>query len=194
MDLIQPYDKNAILICGLYKSGTSLLASEIEKQGFYNPSILSNSNERGHGRLDNYYLTKECIEVRRINNKIVSSKSNRFTYIPESINIEILNYLDVIGVSFVLKDPLFVFTLNIWLFNLQILQSNIKVYFTFRDRTEMYKSWMHAYHTRGLYKDDNSIIDQMIKFQNYQILYCKQHKIPFEFYYHKTNNLYGIQE
>jgi hypothetical protein len=179
-------DKNVVLICGPYKTGTSLLASKLENQGYYNPSTLSNSNEHGHGRMDNYYLTKECVEVRRINNKIISQKPQRFRYVPEYINLEILNYLNELNVPYVLKDPLFVFTLHIWLHNLQILKKKAKVYFTFRDRTELLKSWLHAYHTRGLYNDNKSIIEQMIQYQNYQILYCKQHNFPFEFYYHQT--------
>lgn len=187
MDFKQEYSTEIIFICGLYKTGTSLLATQIENLGYYNPASESNRFEKGHGILDNYYLTKECVNVRRINQNIINKKSNRFRLIENEINSDIIDYLTSIKKSLVLKDPLFVFTLNVWLYNISILGLKPKVYFTFRNERELLRSWLHAYHTKGLYKDEKSIIIQMQKKQLFQIDNCVWNNVPFNTYTYSSN-------
>jgi len=171
----------------LYKTGTSLLASQIEDLGYFNPASESNKFEKGHGSLDNYYLTKECKIVRHINQSVINKKSNRFRIIESDINLDILNFLDYYRFPLVLKDPLFVYTLNIWLYNVSLIGYKPLVYFTFRNEQEMINSWMHAYHTRGLYKDNKEIISKMKEKQIFQINYCRYKQIPYSTYSHKSN-------
>jgi hypothetical protein len=177
-----------IFICGPYKTGTSLLAFEIEKLGFFNPASESNRYEKGHGYYDNYYSTKECIYVRHINQNIIKKKGNRFRFIQSEMNFDIIEYLCSFNKPCVIKDPLFVYTLHIWLYNISLIGFKPKVYFTFRNNEELLRSWMHAYHTRGLFKENNAIIYKMKEKQFFQINYCSYYKIPFFLWTYSSNN------
>ncbi|MFH2007818.1 MAG: hypothetical protein ABI333_14645, partial [bacterium] len=59
--------KPVVLVCGAYKSGTSLAAKLCESLGFFNPADLSNPAELGYGMDRSRYSTRECTVFRHAN-------------------------------------------------------------------------------------------------------------------------------
>lgn len=132
-----------IFVCGLYKTGTSLITEFIEnKLGFINPSAVTNNYERAYGKMVDRYYTRECKILRALNSELINSE------IVEDNKME--DYLLNLDLPSILKDPQFCLTLNYW-YPLAIkIGYNPLIIFTSRNHEEIEISWKFAPYTRKL--------------------------------------------
>lgn len=136
------------IICGLYKTGTSLLAHKLEtKYKLFNPAKITNSQERGYGTKGNRYFTLECAELREINLKIKELKEQRKHFTKSAIS----DYLYKWPVPLILKDPLFSFTLQDWITVIVKNNFDFYIFFTHRNENDVIKSWKFAPYTSKIY-------------------------------------------
>ena len=142
-----------ILVTGLYKSGTSLVTSLIEKMDYSNLNDLWDDEVIG---ITNEYLTHESRSVNNLNDKIISSfYSSSLGSLPSFWDYKLRNailkkknILDKIrniisndsNKNLVIKDPRFCLTIPLWLHSLYKMYS-IKLVFVFRDKNRIIKSW-----------------------------------------------------
>ncbi|MCW3090475.1 MAG: hypothetical protein JWP81_1544 [Ferruginibacter sp.] len=157
-----------VFICGLYKTGTSLLTQLIETDlRYFNPSASTNPNERGYGRKKERYHTRECKQLRSLNLGFINSSK-----IDER---SIFNYLDTLQKPSVLKDPQFCFTLCDWYEKAIAMNFNPLIIFTNRELVEIKESWSFAPYTKGLL--ENGKLDLFLAAYNEQIMVAKEKKL-----------------
>jgi len=158
-----------VFVAGPYKSGTSLLTSFIENEGFVNPARLEGSRERGYGRAVDRYRTGESKIVRGLNERLLwhtcgAPASERIIqHAPLSFRLEIAAYVSCLPVSVVLKDPLFCSTLPVWLEATEHEGRRAFVFLTFRDETELKQSWAFAPFTKALAANMPGVVAGMAK-------------------------------
>jgi hypothetical protein len=158
-----------IIVCGLYKTGTSLVANHIENQmGYNNPAKQSNPSERGYSRNGNRYFTNECKRLREINKDIIASGK------PNSQNIK--DYIKSIEFPSVIKDPLFCYTLKYWLNEIDKLNLKHLIIFTTRDQKETMTSWDASPYTKNLLLSQR--FETLCTSFNQQLAYCKKNNSP----------------
>ena len=140
--LLRPYD--VVLVCGPYKSGSSLLTEILAGNGYFDPSRLSNPGERGYGTRGGRYLTYECALARTVNQALLGRAP------AASGPLRVADYLSLWRFPVVVKDPRFVFTLPHWLAAAGRVGKSMAVCFTVRPAREMEGAWLDAPFTRGL--------------------------------------------
>src|SRR5215208_4217470 len=146
-----------VFICGLFKTGSSLLTKILSESGYLDPSRLSNPQERGYSTSGGRYLTRECSLVRKINERLLHraaqepARDDYGTSSSRPLNLSRpIDYLDLWSFPVVLKDPQFVYTLQPWLKAAKQLGLSTAVYFTYRRQEELTAAWMEAPFTRKL--------------------------------------------
>lgn len=169
-----------VLVCGLYKTGTSLITKLIEEYlYFFNPASITNPKERGYAKYLTRYPTKECKLLRQINFQLSSINSFHkhdfdFNLIKHKL---IYEYLHLWSPPIVLKDPLFVYTLKTWLEISKKYNIKVIVIFTFREIDDMLEAWESAPITANLLKKDS--YKMMRRDMQEQVLNCYNLKVPF---------------
>lgn len=170
-NIITEYD--LLMVCGLYKSGTSLISTIVEKRtDFFNPANENNQLGRALGRNGDFYTTKECNILFDINKMILQDEKYLDT------DKMLSAYLRSWRMPLILKDPKFVFTLPLWVSAAR--ETNIKtiVLFTHRDYDQLKRSWKNAPFTSLLLEENVDAIDVMLKEQMIQQDYCEKNQVP----------------
>ena len=163
LNYIEQYE--IVFICGLYKTGTSLLTQIIETNlKYFNPSVNTNPNERGYGQKKDRYHTRECKELRSLNSELINStkKDEKLLY----------KFLETLQKPSVLKDPQFCFTLSDWYEKAVEMSFNPLIVFTSRGLEETKESWLFAPYTKGLFENG--------KFNLFLTAYHKQIEVAKE--------------
>jgi hypothetical protein len=172
LDFLNQYD--IALVCGLYKSGTSLTTTLLEEyNGFFNPANIHSKHNKGLGRDGEAYLTKECDILFRINHSLVRDSHFQLNY-----RQPIKAYLQDWAKPFVIKDPRLVFTLPYWLEVIKELGMKAVVLFTDRQKEELMKSWQKAPFTSSLLKTNPASMDIMLHQQGIQMEMCQSSAVP----------------
>jgi hypothetical protein len=141
-NFLDGYD--VILVCGLYKTGTSLLTEIIENSfSFKNPASKTNPYGMTIGVTTPRYYTRECLVLRRLNAHLMLGKKN---------SIDIKAYLTNLEKPTVIKDGQFCFTLSLWQDVLNSLDYKVLTLFTCRNKKDIIHSWDNARHRNGLLK------------------------------------------
>lgn len=177
---ISQYD--IVLICGLYKTGSSLLARIVEEtMEFFNPARITNPSERGYSLNGGRYLTKECKLLRLTNEEFISyGHYNEFDVIKMKSVYLAQDYLKLWKYPLLLKDPLFIFTLSIWQKAITLSKKKYIVLFTNREPNSLIEAWQFALYTRDLLKQK---MHSVIKKNFYmQINKCRREKIPYLYF------------
>jgi len=174
-------------VCGIYKSGTSLIVNSLQESGYQNPSIRNNAHEIGNG-LTRKYFTNECIITREINSNILyRARLYRFEEIlaPADIGqnnnsqlLNIIDYLSTLSSPTVLKDGQFSYTLQLWLQACNILGKGYKIFFSSRNDNQLNRAWYNAYYTKSVLLENPQLKDNMITMCKLQLHLCKTLKIP----------------
>jgi hypothetical protein len=144
------------IVCGMYKSGTSLLTALLEKCLFTEPSRLTNPRERGFGTRMTRYLTRECGLVRQINHDILRQARSAdlicrdHLHLRTSTWLNVRDYLTMWHIPIVIKDPQFVFTLQVWLEAAKDTHKRAWVFFVWRRSRQLRRAWKSAPFTRDL--------------------------------------------
>lgn len=164
---VKEYD--VVMVCGLYKSGTSMTAKLLEDIfGFYNPAHYTNPHGKAIGRNGDLYSTRECNILFKINEALMNGNSL------DSQNNSLLSaYLLNWPRPFVLKDPKLVYTLPLWLDAAHSQGLKCLVTFTNRSADELMTSWQKAQYTGGLLARNSEAMDTMLAEQARLIEHCK---------------------
>lgn len=179
-----------VLVCGAYKTGTSLATHLLEQKGYFNPATLNNKNEHGNG-LSQRYMTKECSASRKINQEILScSSTSNFDKVLSLSNLkdnfkethfnDIQKFISDLPPNTVLKDPQFTYSLYYWVEVCQSLNKKIKVFFTNRPKDDLTTAWNEAYFTKVLLTKNKSALINMIMMTGFHQSICNKMNIPFE--------------
>lgn len=163
---------DVVFVCGLYKSGTSLLTGMLAKIGYFDPSTVTNPNENGYGLSRLRYPTRECAMVRRINEQMLSSSTSRLSKQLYDPQIGPVEYLESWDFPIVVKDPRFTFLLPKWISAAKRLQKRICVCFTIRSISELIVAWDCAPYTRPLLAKKEHI--SMAEALQVQCKYCEK--------------------
>ncbi|KAB2867991.1 MAG: hypothetical protein F9K37_11250 [Bacteroidales bacterium] len=196
IDFLQPQSiikPDFVLVCGVYKTGTSLITHILEEDGYYNPAILNNKLEHGNG-LSQKYMTRECQRTRNINREIISlSKNTHFFKLESEISMKatltklninfIKHFLLELPPNSILKDPQFTYTLYYWIEAIAELNKSVKVCFTNRTVADSIMAWNEAYFTKTLLAKNRLALNNMLLMQKLQENICFRKNIPFETFY-----------
>lgn len=185
---INQYD--LVLVCGAYKTGTSLATHLLEQKGYYNPATINNQHEHGNG-LSQRYMTKECSTARKINNDILYCSGNPYFANVLSLSNQRSNFryahfnsihkfILELPPNTVLKDPQFTYSLYYWLEVFQSLNKKIKVIFTHRPNDDLIIAWNEAYFTKSLLIKNKSSLINMTMMTGFHQEICNKMNIPFE--------------
>lgn len=166
-----------VFVCGVYKSGTSLLTSMLSDL-YFDPSRLTNAFEKGYGLTHKRYPTRECSLLRHINTALLAT-SLRSSPRPQAARrtlrfstIGPKEYLSIWKCPIVVKDPRFVYTLGDWIAASLTLQKSICVCFTTRSISELRQAWDHAPYTRPLLA--NGSLGEMTTWLWQQLTLCRR--------------------
>jgi hypothetical protein len=177
------------VVCGAFKSGTSLATMYLEQAGWHNPASVTNPAEHGFGSDLSRYRTRECTGLRRLNDGIML-RERAFADLHTMTSIQqywhavrcgpvfaaILDYLAARGGPTVLKDPRLVFTLPLWITAGSLLGRETWVVFTRRNKAEVAHAWDQAPYTRKMLQD--GVLSAMLRFQKIQGQYCIERGVP----------------
>lgn len=175
-------------VCGVYKSGTSLLTKILSNSFYFDPSTVTNPYEHGYGISKMRYLTRECKIVRKINENLLPKHLFTNSNILSAIKISGYNtrlsseiaypedYLRLWQVPIVIKDPQLVYTLHAWINAALKLNKKVCVCFTIRSIEELREAWLHApfTHTLALKRMHKN----MIRLQEEQYMLCRKIGVP----------------
>jgi hypothetical protein len=147
---------DVVFVCGAYKSGTSLLTYLLSREGYLDPSTLTNARERAYGQSTARYDTHECQLVRRVNEILLPTLNRRksgllVSTIADSDVSLATDYLSIWKTPIVVKDPRFLYTLITWLAAAHSLGRTVTVCFTVRPQRELMEAWIAAPYTRSLF-------------------------------------------
>jgi len=163
-----------VLVCGLFKSGTSAITGILEKHfGFFNPATVTNKQEQAYARDASRYETNECLHLRQLNEAILLSQKSRDDY----ANL-ITKYLKPWKRPLVLKDPKLVMTLGFFMTTLAQNEEDFAVVFTHRNTAELATSWQKAPYTKQLLQNDPQAIETLLRHQTFQIENCQNAHVP----------------
>lgn len=149
-----------VLVCGIYKTGTSMLTELVENSGFYNPATLTSPFEEGVGRKGDKYLHRECSILSQINVKILSDLIHQKSY-GGSLVAHYLDDWKRTAERIVLKDPKFIYTLDVWIDNLSELGHKFCILCTERAKNEVFESWTKSPYTSYLLKKNKDSLNEM---------------------------------
>lgn len=182
-----------VLVCGPYKTGTSLITHLLEHKGYFNPATWNNQDEHGNG-LSQRYMTKECSFSREINreilywlktpnfNDILTPSILKYNYKEIHFNA-IKQFISELPLGSVIKDPQFTYTLYFWLEVCRSLNKTVKVYFTDRTKSDLITGWNEAYYTKSLLaKNESSLISMRVMSDMHQDV-CSRMNVPFQVFY-----------
>lgn len=156
--------ESIIIVSGVYKSGTSALTEKFEKEGYFNPAIITNPYELGYSRFGSRYWTRECSIARSININISSDTidvSNPWRLIGGYLRT--LNELSKKNV--VIKGPQFLDTALYWSDLANEFDIRFLLALSTRDKTELKDSWDHAPWTQSLLTKDKNMLDTLLEKQ-----------------------------
>jgi hypothetical protein len=158
------------VVCGPYKSGSSLLTDILEEGGYFDPSRATNPRERAYGTTGGRYLTRECALARTVNESLLGrGTTGRVALGPA-------DYLALWPFPVVVKDPRFVFTLSHWLDAARWLRKSVCVCFTTRPAREIEGAWDDAPYTRGLLR--RRVLAAMNEAQLSCFALCRNRGVP----------------
>ena len=172
-----------VLVCGPYKTGTSLITCLLEQRGYFNPAGFNNQHEHGNG-LSQRYMTKECVVARKINKEILYDASlSNFDGVLTPLNISKSNiyvtqinavrqYISELPSGSVVKDPQFTYTLYLWLEACRSLKKTVNVYFTERTEDILVSAWNEAHFTKSLLSRNKSALANMTKMNGIHQYIC----------------------
>src|SRR3990172_6485470 len=191
------YTFDVAFICGVYKSGTSLLTKILSNSFYFDPSTITNPREHGYGVSKLRYLTRECTLIRKINenllpqrlsiasNVLSAIKNRAYTARRSSEIADPEDYLRLWQVPIVIKDPRLVYTLPTWIAVALTLKKKVCVCFTVRSIGELTEAWMNAPFTRPLLA--KKVHKNMLEWQGEQYRMCRQIGVPISV--HDINSL-----
>lgn len=186
---------DVILICGPYKTGTSLLAKLIGQYGYFNPSSVTNPSEHGYSSNQDRYYTAECKIAREINKNIINTININGSINPinfqKSIFSEISNYIKSFTNQLIIKDPQFVFTLPYWILVARSLNKSTFVAFTYRDYDSLQHAWYSAPYTKNKLAEDPNCLSFMKIMCDYQIKFCFINSISSVLFNHYYLTMYN---
>ncbi len=168
--LQQAQQYQVVLVCGLYKSGTSLATQLLTQAGLFNPASTTNPDERAYGQQLARYSTNECLQLRSLNNELMANEAHDY-------HTAITSYLAQWAKPMVLKDPKLVYTLVYWLKVLDASGLSFLVVFTQRQQTELIQAWQKAPLTRGL-DDVHGAVQTWSATLQKDIALCQEYGVP----------------
>jgi hypothetical protein len=155
-------------VVGPFKSGTSLLASKLERHGFFNPAVHQTHIERAYGRRVRRYPTREARAVRSLNERLLSFCSGRpipdrvVPAVPGRLLIEAAMFLESLPDIAVIKDPLLCSTLLVWTTAARTIGTTPFVFFVVRPFGSLMASWHSAPFTRFLIRESPDLPSRMV--------------------------------
>jgi hypothetical protein len=156
-----------VFVVGPYKSGTSRLTSALEAHGLANPASSESRLERGYGTAVARYPTRESLCVRWLNQCCLreASRCRLFASTPiyssSKLQLDILSFLSAMSLPVVIKDPLFIWTLPVWISSAEALGRRPYVFMT-RRLHNLRESWERAPFTSSLLREDSSALVRML--------------------------------
>jgi hypothetical protein len=173
-----------VLVCGPYKSGTSLAAQRIERAGWWNPALATNPIEAGFGSEANRYWTRECRRARFLNERLLGSGAcfdsilswtSYHWWLASQQRLpafsRLVYYLMAIGPKAVVKNPRFMFTLPLWVCAAGLCGLKVGVCFPARPGEELRRAWEAAPVTRSLLRA--GWLSRMVRFQRWAKEFCQ---------------------
>lgn len=181
--LLQARSYDVVLICGLYKSGTSLAATLMEQEaGLFNPAAQTNAAEQAHGQQLERYSTQECAELREVNSYLLYNKDPDYEQ-------AVAAYIQKWTRPIVLKDPRFVYTLSHWLKGLDAIDYSFYVLFTSREERALRQAWARAPLTSKLLAHSEEHFERwQAQWHDHRAI-CEEYGIP-----HATVSLKALRD
>lgn len=166
-----------VFVCGLYKSGTSLLTTilETKEEPFYNPAQQTNPFGEAVSRDGGNYRTRECHLLFRLNKLLIRSANNQYNAIHS-----ITSYLNNYPKPMVLKDPQLLITLPYWLEGTLSSCYKTVVAFTARDKRQLQISWKKAPFTGRVLNKNGQAIQILLDYQQKQQNLCISLSIDYQ--------------
>ena len=156
------WQADIVIVCGLYKTGTSLAVELCSRLGFMDISRVTNHSERGVGLSIASYYTRECAILRKINEAYLGGALPHSMYGVSQrcgwdlalrkgdFTREAIYYLQSWPRNIVLKDVRFIFTLPIWVNAALKTKRRVGIIFTYRNKRSLSEAWDAAPFTRPL--------------------------------------------
>lgn len=173
-----------VLVCGAYKSGTSLATKLCEGLGFWNPAELTNPLEVGWGTSIARYSTRECLVLREQNLRIRGTGAELERSVTGTALLGVSSHHLALTVSYlaertrplVLKDPMFAYTLHVWLAAARHSGRPCYVLFTRRPREQLRFAWDNAPYTAPLLRA--GALDTLLALLQVQRDHCRRQGLP----------------
>lgn len=184
-----------VFVVGPYKTASSLVTSYFEVLGYSSPYQYDNPYEAGFGQFDTRYKTRESKTVRNLNIQILrdtgcglngSTDISRIKCKPATA-FDIVSYLRLFPRRQVIKDPLFSWTLPIWINASRIADRKCFVIFTQRAH-DLKAAWNIAPFTHELLKSNPSIIETMITSSEVAAEYARLVGVPYAYSLYDRND------
>lgn len=171
---------DVVFVCGLYKSGTSLLTTilETKEKPFYNPAQQTNPSGEAIARDGGHYQTRECSRLFRTNKLLIRSAFQQYNALRT-----IADYLNRYRKPLVLKDPQLLISLPYWLEGALYCNYKPAVAFTCRDEHQIAYSWKEAPFTKHVLHNNSQAIRILLDKQTQQKRFCTKSSTAHQDFY-----------